>query len=178
MEFDNSSWAWKTLGVRCQLGNFHACNSEKHMLSVLPTHFITSKRPSIVWYHLLLVIVFHLLHAVLNLFFSCSFRHMRSPFPTVCICISNGYHSFTLKARQTHRRDVIDGLSFHSINFNFPSYSKRMLGDDAPPCWTVIHAPKSGAQFPVSKQHILWIQPSRPSIQRGWSPVTEQSVWV
>ena len=30
------------------------------------------------------------------------------------------------------------GLSFDSINFNFPSYSKRMLGDTAPPLWTVI----------------------------------------
>ena len=43
-------------------------------------------------------------------------------------------------------RDVIDGLSFHSINFNFPSYSKRMLGDGAPPSWTVIH-PSRGHSF-------------------------------
>ena len=33
---------------------------------------------------------------------------------------------------------MIDGLSFHSINFNFPSYSKCMIGDTAPPLWTVI----------------------------------------
>ena len=44
----------------------------------------------------------------------------------------------TLKAQPELRRDIIDDLSFHSINFNFPSYSKRMLGDTAPAHWTVI----------------------------------------
>ncbi|KAL9965297.1 hypothetical protein ACROYT_G029075 [Oculina patagonica] len=52
----------------------------------------------------------------------------------------------TIKARPTHRRDVINGLFFNSINFNFPSYSKRMLGDTSPPRWTVID-PSRGHSF-------------------------------
>ncbi|KAL9965293.1 hypothetical protein ACROYT_G029070 [Oculina patagonica] len=46
----------------------------------------------------------------------------------------------TIKVPRPRRREVIDGLSFHSINFNFPSYSKRMLGVTDPAQWTVIHA--------------------------------------
>ena len=52
----------------------------------------------------------------------------------------------TIKARPIHRREVINGLSFHTINFNFPSYSKRMLGDTSPPRWTVID-PSRGHSF-------------------------------
>ncbi|KAL9965294.1 hypothetical protein ACROYT_G029071 [Oculina patagonica] len=44
------------------------------------------------------------------------------------------------------RREIIDGLSFDSINFNFPSYSKRMLGIPDPPQWTEIH-PNRGNSF-------------------------------
>ena len=51
----------------------------------------------------------------------------------------------TIQARPTHKREVLDGLSFHSINFNFPSYSKRMLGDPSPPSWTVINPSKRGS---------------------------------
>lgn len=51
----------------------------------------------------------------------------------------------TLKTERTHKKDVINGLSFHSINFNFPSYSKRMLGDPSPPLWTVIEPSKGGS---------------------------------
>eukprot|EP00794_Sanderia_malayensis_P003512 gene3512-4013_t len=34
----------------------------------------------------------------------------------------------------------IDELTFQSLNFKYPSYSKRMLGDPAPPQWTKISA--------------------------------------
>lgn len=33
-------------------------------------------------------------------------------------------------------------MSFDTVNFNFPSYSKRMLGGPSPPAWTVIEPGK------------------------------------
>jgi len=72
---------------------------------------------------------------------------IRGKVQTYAFTISNCQHlhfkqltffGTTLKAQPKRRRDVIHGLSFHSISFNFPSYSKRMLGDTAPPLWTVI----------------------------------------
>ncbi|KAJ7389485.1 hypothetical protein OS493_031457 [Desmophyllum pertusum] len=80
---------------------------------------------------------------------------IRGKVQTYAFTISNCQHlhfkqltffGTTIKARPAHRRDVINGLSFHSINFNFPSYSKRMLGDTAPPRWTIID-PSRGHSF-------------------------------
>lgn len=46
----------------------------------------------------------------------------------------------TFKTLPTSRRRVIGNLTLDSINFNFPSYSKRMLGVTDPPLWTFIRA--------------------------------------
>ncbi|KAL9951207.1 hypothetical protein ACROYT_G043829 [Oculina patagonica] len=73
---------------------------------------------------------------------------IRGKVQTYAFTISNCQHvhfkhmeffGTTMKVPRPRRRDVIDELSFDSINFNFPSYSKRMLGLTDPPQWTVIH---------------------------------------
>ena len=51
-----------------------------------------------------------------------------------------------MEVPRPRRRQVINHLSFDSINFNFPSYSKRMLGTTDPPEWTKIH-PNRGNSF-------------------------------
>ncbi|XP_022802159.1 uncharacterized protein LOC111339709 [Stylophora pistillata] len=52
----------------------------------------------------------------------------------------------TFKTLPTSKRRVIGDLTFHSINFSFPSYSMRMLGVTAPPLWTFIRASR-GRRF-------------------------------
>lgn len=52
----------------------------------------------------------------------------------------------TFKALPMSKRRVIGDLTFHSINFSFPSYSMRMLGVTAPPLWTFIRASR-GRRF-------------------------------
>ena len=49
------------------------------------------------------------------------------------------FFATTLHASTLTRRNHIDHLSFNSLNFSFPSYSKRMLGIADPPLWTVVN---------------------------------------
>lgn len=50
------------------------------------------------------------------------------------------FFATTLKAESTSATKVIDNLQFVSVNFSFPSYSKRMLGSPLPAEWTKIIA--------------------------------------
>lgn len=50
----------------------------------------------------------------------------------------------TFKALRPRGRQVLDELSFDSIIFKFPSYSRRMLNSTDPPQWTEIK-PRSGS---------------------------------
>ena len=52
------------------------------------------------------------------------------------------FFATTLHARTESAKTFIDQLQFNSLHFNFPSYSKRMLGDPNPPMWTKIFANK------------------------------------
>lgn len=48
------------------------------------------------------------------------------------------FFATTLKAIQTNRHDFIQDVTFHSLDFKYPSYSQRMLGKTDPPQWTKI----------------------------------------
>ena len=48
------------------------------------------------------------------------------------------FFATTLQSVQANKRDYIDSVTFHSLKFNFPSYSQRMLGNTDPPRWTRI----------------------------------------
>lgn len=50
------------------------------------------------------------------------------------------FFATTLKAQAMSSSNYIENLEFHSVNFSFPSYSKRMLGSPNPPEWTKINA--------------------------------------
>ncbi len=50
------------------------------------------------------------------------------------------FFATTLEAKTISMTNTIDALTLQSLNFKFPSYSKRMLGDPSPPQWTRIYA--------------------------------------
>ena len=46
----------------------------------------------------------------------------------------------TLWAATVNGENSVNNLTFHSIIFNYPSYTRRMLGDTAPAQWTTMNA--------------------------------------
>ena len=52
------------------------------------------------------------------------------------------FFATTIHAYTESKTKFIDQIQFNSLNFSFPSYSKRMLGDPNPPIWTKILANK------------------------------------
>lgn len=48
------------------------------------------------------------------------------------------FFATTLKAQVISKKNYIDQLEFQSIDFSYPSYSRRMLGVTDPPLWTQI----------------------------------------
>ena len=46
----------------------------------------------------------------------------------------------TMWASTIDNKNFINNLTLHSINFNYPSYTRRMLGDTSPAQWTKVNA--------------------------------------
>lgn len=46
----------------------------------------------------------------------------------------------TMRASTGDSTNFINNLTFHSINFKYPSYTRRMLRDTAPAQWTKMNA--------------------------------------
>ena len=49
------------------------------------------------------------------------------------------FFATTLRAASISKDNFVDNLAFHSLNFSYPSYSKRMLGETDPPEWTSVN---------------------------------------
>ena len=50
------------------------------------------------------------------------------------------FFSTTIWASSISPENLIDGLAFRSLNFSYPSYAERMLGETEPARWTTVNA--------------------------------------
>ena len=54
------------------------------------------------------------------------------------------FFATTLQAVSFTRKNFVNNLTLHSLNFRFPSYSRRMLQDSSPPRWTKVFVSNTG----------------------------------
>ncbi|KAL9968134.1 hypothetical protein ACROYT_G026467 [Oculina patagonica] len=82
-------------------------------------------------------------------------RDVRGKVKPVSFTITNCKHvifkditffATTLQAR-SQGNNYGDELVFHSLNFSYPSYNRRMLRDTSPPQWTKVVSGKGSARF-------------------------------
>lgn len=50
------------------------------------------------------------------------------------------FFATTLKAVEVNKWGLVSNLTFHSLNFRYPSYSQRMIGHAEPAQWTKVYS--------------------------------------